>query len=94
MAGIASAGMSGFSSFNLSGVSTVSTSGYGSASIGYNPQDVNSALSANNNNQRPLIVNINQEGIMSQEEAASTSVKAVKAELWKENIIAGKVDQQ
>jgi hypothetical protein len=97
MSDIASAGMLGFSTFSLNSVATpsVSTSGYGSASLGFDATEINNTLSTSSNgNQKAQIVQyINQEGIMSEEEAATRIVKAVKDQLWKENLIKGKSDQ-
>lgn len=98
MAGIAAAGMSGFSSFSLNGINTTYPSisvGYGSASLGYDATEINSTLSANakENSKAQIVQYINQEGIMSLDEAADFIVQAVKDELWKENLIEGKSDE-
>jgi hypothetical protein len=99
---IAGAGSLGFSSFSLNGINTalpsVSSgynSSYGSASLGFDATEINNALSinANGNNQRPIVQYINQEGIMSENEAATRIVQAVKDQLWKENLIEGKSEE-
>ena len=96
---IASAGMSGFASFNLNGINTTypaTGTGYGSTSLGYNAAEINNLIDKGNNGSNPTINQyntINQEGIMSMEEAADLIIKTVKNQLWKENVIAGKVDQ-
>ena len=96
---IASAGMSGFASFNLNGINTTYPAvgtGYGSASIGYDATVINDILTENSKSQPTIInhISVYQDGIMSQDEAAEFTVKSIKAQLWKENIIAGKVDEQ
>ncbi|OEC87895.1 MULTISPECIES: phage tail protein [Methanobacterium] len=87
--GLGASILSGFGSPSLS---VATPTGYGSASLGFDATEINNSLTAtsNGNNQRPIVQYINQEGIMSEAEAADRIVKAVKEQLWKENLIAGK----
>jgi len=90
---IAYAGTLGFSSLNLSGITTPNlSSGYGSASLGYDATEINNVLSANSNenSKAQIIQYIDLNGIMSEEEAATTIVNAIVEQAEKENLITGK----
>lgn len=90
--GLGDAILSGFGNPTLSVGTSVA---YGSASLGYDATEINGLIDTNGNSQ-PNIVNynttVNQEGIMSLEDAADFIVRAVKDRLWKENLIKGKTE--
>jgi len=88
--GLSDAILGGFGNPMLSAVAP----SYGSASVGFDATEINSVLNANGNSQ-PNVVNynnttVNQEGIMSQREAAEFIVQAITEQLRKENMISGK----
>lgn len=91
-AGLGNSILSGFGSPTLS----VGTSiGYGSASLGFDASEINKMINKNEKSQSQIVnynTTVNQEGIMSLDEAATFIVQAVKDQLWKENIISGKIE--
>ena len=95
--GLGAAIISGFSNFSLNGINTTypsisASAGYGSASLGYDATEINNVLSANSNenSKAQIIQYIDLNGIMSEEEAATTIVNAIVEQAEKENLITGK----
>lgn len=86
--GLGDAILSGFGNPSLS---VTGSTGYGSASMGFDAAGMKNSLSLSKDDSKPQIVQyINQEGIMSENEAAERIVQAVKNQLWKENLISGR----